>query len=303
MIQCEMRRITPQILLCLPAMLGYKYGMHSMLSNAVLSVGRNPQKLMATPIPKTSELLETLTSYIDLGQAMPEWEQAVVRREIGRIDDPAAQAMLTAFCFGAANKESQAIASFEAAIGRFREPIIAQNYSTYLKRIGLFSAYSTVAYRLADEFEDPELVNNAYEAALVRADLKQLAVYAGKLRKYYPNERGEQIMVKAQNATDLLCRIEQESGVTTDEVKSLSERCILIASQHRKTISGTGAYHVDGQVAVVFYVTGADPDALADMNFDLAMSLSESDELIDRPVTAWFRDSMQSADGEALSAS
>lgn len=247
---------------------------------------------MATPIPKTSELLGTLTTYIDAGESASEWDLALIRREIDRIDEPVAKAMLTALCFGAAKKESHAIEAFEDAIRRFRDSTVALNYSTYLKHIKLFTEYSKVSYRLAEEFDIPELVDNAYDAALISADLEKIAFFSRRLLKYYPEEREGEIMARANLVADSLCQIEKDIGVNSREINEISERCISIASKYRRQIVCSGVYHIDSQVDVIFYVNEDDPDVLADMNLDLAMSLAESEKLITLPVTAWFRHRM-----------
>lgn len=244
---------------------------------------------MATPAPKTSELHDTLTAYIDAGQVLPEWEAAKIKRDIRALDNPVAKVMLTALCHGAMGLEEDAIATFEDGMARFYDIRIGGNFSTYLKRIGRFTDYVDVAFRLADKFEDPEIVNNAWETSQVVCDMDRILALAIKLRKYYPDEQGITIMKMSETFSKMMKELEDNFGVKDVEINALAMACARVASQYRVAIRSSGVSTGDGLIMMCFEVDSSDPDRLADMNLDLAMLLAENDRLMDLPVTAWFR--------------
>lgn len=252
---------------------------------------------MAAPAPKTSEILTSLTVYINSGQRMPEWELAKARREIMNIDDPVAKLMLTALHHGAAQKEEDAIDAFETAIGRYSNTAIGSNYCAYLQHIGRFEKYSEVSFRLADSFEDPEFARVAYTVARIKVDLERVHRYASKFRKYYPTERGEVVMEDASKFIKVITDLSKGSGIELKYLNGLSEQCVKIADQYRKFILGTKIASTDGQVAIIMAISDTDADVLADMNFELAMAVAKDDALIDLPLTAWYRNEQQSAEG------
>lgn len=244
---------------------------------------------MATPAPKTSELHETLTAYIDAGQVLPEWEAAKIRRDIRALDNPVAKALLTALCHGAMGEEEDAIAAFEDGLDRFYDVRIAGNFSTYLRRIGRFADHVKIAFRLADEVEEPEIVTDAWETAQVIFDWNHISSLALKLRKYYPDEHGAAIMTKSEAFSRMLEGFEADFGVKDVDISGLAMACVNVASQHRGIIRKSGIRIGDGLIMMCFELDSCDPELLADMNLDLAMQIAESDRLMDLPVTAWFR--------------
>ncbi|HIC8859655.1 TPA: hypothetical protein ACW7Y0_000612 [Aeromonas hydrophila] len=244
---------------------------------------------MATPAPKTSEIHETLTAYIDAGQVLPEWEAAKVKREIRALDNPVAKVMLTALCHGAMGQEEDAIAAFEDGMARFYDIRIGGNFSTYLRRIGRFADYVKVAFSLADKYEEPEIVKDAWETAQVICDVNRISSLAQKLRKYYPDEQGATIMTTSETFSRMLKGFEVDFGVKDLDINGLAMACVSVASQYRVFIRGSGVRTGDGLVMMCFELDSCDPEQLADMNLDLAMRLAENDRLMDLPVTAWFR--------------
>ncbi|MBS4690092.1 hypothetical protein [Aeromonas veronii] len=244
---------------------------------------------MAAPLPKTSELHTTLTAYIDAGQIMPEWEAAKIKREIRSIENPVASLQLTALCFGAMGKEDDAIESFSVAMERFYEPRVGINFCTYLKRIGRNTDFLQHAYLFAEQFEDPDLVQTAWESAKVMFDDAKVRTFSRKLRKYYPNEHGENIVTTSEAFIGRLQNLEAELGVKAADIHRLSEACLRIATKYRKSINSSGLGVGEGLAMVCFEVDRCEPDVVSDMNYDLAMEVAELDNLLDIPATAWFR--------------
>ncbi len=174
-------------------------------------------------------------------------------------------------------------------MARFYDIRIGGNFSTYLKRIGRFADYVKVAFSLADKFEDPEIVKNAWETAQVVCDMDHISALALKLRKYYPDEQGAAIMTTSETFSKMLKELEGDFGVKDVEINSLAMACVNVASQYRVSIRSSGVRTGDGLIMICFELDSCDPDQLADMNLDLAMQLAENDRLMDLPVTAWFR--------------
>ncbi len=246
---------------------------------------------MALAVPKTTELLRTLTSYIDEGHAIDTWAAAVVNREIAAIEDPAARAMLNALRLGALGKEDEAVDSFDSALRVYCDPVIGLNFSTYLRRVGRYSSYVDLAYRLSELFEDPEIVSNACEAAYVTADLPRVHTFSMRLCKYVSSQTQDRvdIMSEADSFAKLLQNAERSMGVSPILVQKLASLSISVADRHRKMVSGSRVSIAEGQIMVTVDVREADPEQLSDMNYELAMAIADNDELFDIPATAWFR--------------
>ncbi|MGL6624697.1 hypothetical protein [Aeromonas jandaei] len=244
---------------------------------------------MATPLPKSSELHTTLTAYIDAGQILPEWEAAKTKREIRSIDDPLVSLQLTALCFGAMGQEEAAIESFNEAMDSFYDPRVGTNFCTYLKRIGRNTEYLQHIYQFAEQFEDPDIVETAWDAAKVVFDYPKVCSFSRKLRKYYPNTYGENIVQTSESFIGRLQELEAELGVKAADMHRLSEACLRIATKYRKPIIGSSLGVGEGLAMICFDVDRSGPDIVSDMNHDLAMNVAEDDNLLDISATAWFR--------------
>ncbi|MFM5879921.1 hypothetical protein ACET7V_10830 [Aeromonas sanarellii] len=248
---------------------------------------------MAIPAPRTAELLETLVAYLNAGQTLPELDAARIKREIRVLDDPIAKSLLTALCHGAMGKELEAIAAFEAAMKDYQDSAIGFNYCTYLRQIGRFADFVQLSFYCADQFEDPEHVQFALNAAQIICDMKRTAAFALKLSKYYPGERGDAVLTSSGNFIRMIQDIEDELGVQETDINSLSMACLEIAAKYRKDIGGSRITVADEMVVLCLELYSCEPDELADMNHDLAMKIAENEKLFELPATAWFRDHVE----------
>lgn len=248
---------------------------------------------MTLPQSKMSELMDKLTPYIDSDVAIGELELARIRREIKVLPDADERALLSALALGAYQDVEGAKRAFEDAAHKYPSWVMVTNYKTYLKHIADYPKLDEVIYYFADNYESKGSVHHAVEHALcLNRDIEKYNHYLVKYMKYLNVEEQKSESARFVPVLNNMTSCMQRVGISSQELARLSNVIHEVSALKKLSLAGNQVSVQGGNLTMVVSVENADPEILCDANFELAMKMAEDEMVYDKPVTAFFKASM-----------
>ncbi len=248
---------------------------------------------MTLPQSNMSELMDKLTPYIESNVAIGELELARIRREIKVLHDAEERALLNALALGAYQDVDGARRAFEHAAHMYPSLVILINYKTYLKHVADYPKLDELVYSFADSYESIELVRHAVEHALwVNRDIEKYNYFCVKYMKYLSVEEQASESARFVSVLNDLTSCMERVGIGTQDLSRLSNVVHEVSALKRLSLLDNQISVQGGNLAMVISVEKADPEILCDANFELAMRMAEDEMVYDKPMTAFFKASM-----------
>ncbi|MDA5483108.1 hypothetical protein PGS49_21040 [Yersinia intermedia] len=255
---------------------------------------------MPSPIPKTNEISQELTSRLDSGVTLQPMEFRRFVREIEKIKDCREHDYLMALVNAANGAHDVALEWFQKAL-KHKEPIIAENYLVYLIKSHRHLEYVRESLSLAREYPGSIDINDkAFEGRLLLCDINGIEETSKKLISMLPREESEVIMENASLAINRSRNFVANAGMEDSDLVALNELLLKISGQANASPTNLDFFSMteEGTNSIICSVDTNDADLLSEMNFNLAMSIADSDRFVGKKFSSWFRGSREQNDNK-----
>lgn len=243
---------------------------------------------MIKPATKASDIKIQLTSAIDSGSYLGEFDFALVKREISKLPDEEERSFMMGLAYGAADRQEEAIQQLEYTILRYGDLMSMHDYCLYLKKVGRYvSAYEN-ALKFARKYDNPDLVEIAISLAQIFYDLDVIRELGQKLKKYYP----DQDIQLLNELNEHVLGIEDICKQTGCDEKSLKDLVVIFHKQAEKQLVIIDNSGLIADIEGLSYECQVECDSaelLAKMNFEISTSLANNIDLLQHGLTGWFR--------------
>ncbi|SPX94723.1 Uncharacterised protein [Morganella morganii] len=243
------------------------------------------------PEDKTQEILDTLRVHIDSGHKIDQFTYVRLMHEIKKLPNLVAEVTFIGLLYGANHEYEKANKYFKEVLENYHHTFLATNYLAYLARSGQNFLHTIESLRLADSYpNERSLQILAIGTAYLMGDEKKLATLIDRATSLSSDELRPE-MEGVSMWIDNIKEFRRTSGLCEEELLALTKIMCDVATKYRQTIVYT-RYYADPygwDSAYVSEVLNDDPDAISDMNIDLAIEIAESGLLDEKKATAWFR--------------
>lgn len=248
---------------------------------------------MTLPQSKMNELMDKLTHYINLNVAIGEFELASIRRDIKQLPEEHERVMLNAFAVGASQNVEAAKIAFEEAFTQYPDFVTAMNLKAYLAHVSDYPKLTEVVYFIADSYDSIDFVKDAVEHSLFRdPDLERYQYYVTKYMKYLNSDQQELETERFSPVLNHTTSCIERAGVSAQDLSRVSEHVRKVSHLKKLSLVGNQISVQGGNLTMLVFVGATSPEALCDANLELAMNMGEDELVFDKPVTAFFKESL-----------
>lgn len=258
---------------------------------------------MGKTAPITEQLATELLYTLEKGEFIGEMEAARKMRQAKGIPSPNGRIIVEGLVLAAKGNTKAAEEHFNKFLDLYHSAEIGIAFGAYLFRTRKLKQYLTLSLRLVDEFPyNFDVIQKGRSMLYFSGDAKGCRVSSESGAKLInKSESAEEFRMVGELWAKNIEAAQDASGATQSELRLLSETVMSVIEVHK-------SYPVDYQyypmfneqsAALVAITDIAEPEKIAEMNFDLAIALSEKDELQASNLTAWFECKKDNMDGVA----
>lgn len=249
---------------------------------------------MAQTAPITTQLAGELLGILQRGETIGEMDAARKMRQVKGIESAEDRVIVQSLVIAARGDRDKAEAQFQKYLSDYQSSVIGAAYAAYLFRIRKLSAYFNLCLRLVEQFPfDPDVIQKGVPMLYFSGNATKCIEKSdtgADLMSSVNAKAAEEFRMTGHNWAKNIEAAQEASGASTPELKVLSETVMEVLEKYKSYPADYIYYPMfnDGSAALIAITDIAEPEKIADMNFDLAMALATKDELQTSNLTAWF---------------
>lgn len=243
-----------------------------------------------SPAKKTNEILNELTGYLNEGKKVNEFQFHRYVKDIENLRDPHVESSLLAFANAAYGRKSEAIAFFEKSLDESPYDYIANNYLAYIDSHGTIKEFYALLIRVAHMFESKEFSLDAIKRCVFHGDIELAREFADKCLKLCGDEERSEMEKDISDAFKNTLNFNKTAGFSSKEYALFSKIVIDTLEKHgKKFLSIFYRFIADKAVnSCTVFVNSHDINIISEMNMDIALSLADHDEFLNKNFSVWF---------------
>jgi len=247
---------------------------------------------MAQTAPITEELAGELLHLLEKGETIGDMEAARKLRQAKGIPSADDRIIVEALVLAARGNRDAAESQFKKYFYLYHSADIGIAYCAYLFRTRKLKSYLQFTLQMIREFPKDLDVIRKGRTMLYFSGKAAECITSSEMGANLINDgrESEGFRMVGKSWANNIKAAQNASGASECELTVLSETVMEVLEDHQSYAVDFNYYPMlsDNSAALIAITDVADPEKVAEMNFDLAMAISDKDELQQSNLTAWF---------------
>lgn len=244
------------------------------------------------PIKVSDKLTNELMDKIDSGEIIHTFTLKRYLKEAESILEYDLKKMTCALAYAAAGMYEEANEQFRLAMQTNNEVII-RNYMVYLLQTNQIRKYMQEAIKYSSKIKSIHAQYIGLNYAIFFLDKEKATDIYTRLVRLEP-EMSELSSVHVAHYISFMDNIDKMLKSVNMDISNaqwLNEQIINICERNKVAPFIINHYkdNIDNGMAFITGIESSDPELIANLNFELAMTISTNDHLLSNGITAWFK--------------
>lgn len=246
-----------------------------------------------TPAKKTNEILNELADYLKEGEVLTQFQFHKYVRDIENLKDMRVESCLLALANAAYGRKPEAIAFFEAAMSEsYYDHTVAHNYLAYLGSHGSIYELFDLIVKTARMTESKQFSFGAFKACMAHGEWQLAAEFADKSKKLCSERDGDgsEMILEIDRMLTNSLRFKENAGFNDEDYSTLSKVIVSVLNKYHQKFAKISLRSIKDKAvnSYMVFVDTKDSDMISEMNMDMALSLAEHDEFLNKQFSVWF---------------
>lgn len=244
------------------------------------------------PKPIADELQDELTSFISEGDVMDRFTLKKYLDKAADIPEYDIRHMINGLSYAASGLFDKANESFRVAL-QSNNSRVQRNYFAYLNTTKQVKKYIEESYKIIGRITAPVIHIVSVNSAIFFGDVDAAKAELDALLKSRPlqNFNYEHIISQYDYFLHNFGDFMSIGKMTKNDFEWMNSQ-ILEVCEKLKAIPLSTQHYIDkecNEIAFITTIATKDPELLANLDFELAMMISENDSFLERGITGWFK--------------